>query len=192
MDHKLAVHADQHRSMASRRRGRHHVSSTPANVLAIASPALAGTGTAFIPASRLNFSTPKCVSVPTPVEPNFSSPGFAFAVTINPLSCRDARPFGCNQHVGLACERSDRNEVIQGVTGQILQEGGAVRLSAGVDEQRVTVSWRVRDQGRGRCAPAPGWFSTVTGYAKEAEWHLRVRLKKGDQSQNPPQLPPSS
>lgn len=32
-----------------------------------------------MPASRLNFSAPKCVPVPMPAEPNFSSPGFLFA-----------------------------------------------------------------------------------------------------------------
>ena len=61
-------------------------SMVPATISAIASVGRGGTSTALIPALRLNFTTPKCVPVPRPVEPNLSLPGFAFAAAMSWLT----------------------------------------------------------------------------------------------------------
>jgi hypothetical protein len=55
-------------------------------VSAIASLPRAGMWVALIPAARLNFSIPRWVPVPMPVEPNRSCPGFACAAAISALT----------------------------------------------------------------------------------------------------------
>jgi hypothetical protein len=56
----------------------------------------------------------------------------------------------------LASEWSDRNEIVQPIIRQILQQRGAVSLSAGVNEQRVTISWQLRNQSGRRCTARAG------------------------------------
>ena len=53
----------------------------------------------------------------------------------------DTSRLACDEHVGLARERSDRDEILQRVIWEVLQERRTVCLSAGVHEQRVTVGW---------------------------------------------------
>ena len=48
--------------------------------------------------------------------------------------------FACDQDVRLARKRNDRDEIPQGVIGEVLQRR-AVGLGAGVDEQRITIGW---------------------------------------------------
>jgi len=75
-----------------------------------------------MPASRIEFQDPKCVPVPKPEEPNFSSPGFAFAAaTSSPTVVMPASLPATNTR--LAGERSDRDEILQRVIRQVLQKG---------------------------------------------------------------------
>jgi hypothetical protein len=79
----------------------------------------------------------------------------------------DARRFTCDQHVGLAGEWGNRDEILQRVIRQILQDRGAVGVSAGVHEQCVTVGRLLRDQGRGRCTSRAGMVLDCHGLAPQ-------------------------
>lgn len=106
-----------------------------------------------MPASRLNFSIPRCVPVPTPVEPNRSSPGFSLAAAISSSTVVIPR-LAHDEHVGLTGERSDRDEVRERVVREVGQQGRAVCMSVGVDQQGVTIGGGLRHHRWG--CPAPG------------------------------------
>jgi len=82
-----------------------------ARTSAIASVGRGGASTASMPASKLNFTIPKCVPVPGPVEPNLNSPGFNFAAAMSSRRVVMPADFARDEYVGLVGERSDRDEI---------------------------------------------------------------------------------
>src|SRR5579864_6526182 len=93
----------------------------------------------------------------------------------------DPRRFTCHQHVGLAGEWSDRDEIVQRVIWQVLHDCGAVGMSACIHEQRVTVGRGLRGQSGGRCTFRAGNVLDCHGLAPQlrelradgAGYHIR-------------------
>lgn len=61
-----------------------------------------------------------------------------------------------DEYVGLAGKGRDGDEVAQRVVGKMPNDGGAVSVGTGIDQQRVAITGRPRYERRCRSATATG------------------------------------
>ena len=98
-----------------------------------------------MPAASLNFSPLMCVPLPLPAEAKLSAPGFCFAAATRSATVlmlvegATTSTFGCPASGTISMKSLHR------VVGQVRVDRRVVRVRRRMDEQRVAVGRRLRD-----------------------------------------------